>query len=230
MPDQDKFFGSSSNFRCVTGNDTIRNEKKNVQAGVQFVYQGFVIITANQFMNPKNNGGAILRRRVPVKMDVVATSEEKARYPDGIGQHIVDHELVGVLNWILAMPLSDARAQLNNPDAYTKQLNNEVEDGNNPVRGWLRDDVVSCGRGEETLIGIDMRDVLAKGSRDWGMYASYCDYCRGAGNVPLNRKGFVDTVLNEMKGKGVEYIQETKGANRKKWILSGLRLRKDSDE
>ncbi len=231
MPDQEKFFGTSSNFQCVTGNDPIRNERKNVQAGSQFTYQGFVIVTANQFMNPKNNGGAILRRRVPVKMDVVATDAEKARYPDGIGQYIIDHELTGVLNWVLAMPLSEAREQLRNPDAYTKQLNNEVEDGNNPVRAWLRDDVVSCGRGEETLIGNDIRDPLAKSSPEWGLYASYCDYCRGAGNTPTNRKGFVDTVLNEARGKGVEYIKETKrNHNKDKWILSFLRLRTLNDE
>ena len=129
------------------------------------------------------------------------------------------------------MPLSEAREQLRNPDAYTKQLNNEVEDGNNPVRAWLRDDVVSCGRGEETLIGNDIRDPLAKSSPEWGLYASYCDYCRGAGNTPTNRKGFVDTVLNEARGKGVEYIKETKrNHNKDKWILSFLRLRTLNDE
>ena len=231
MPDQEKFFGASSNFRCITGNDHVRNEKKNVQAGNSFVFQGFVIITANQFMNPKNNGSAILRRRVPMLFDVMASDEEKARYPDGIGQHIIDHELAGVLNWVLAMPLTEARAQLRKPDAFTVRLNNDVEDGNNPVRAWLRDEVVSCGRGEETMVGSDIRDVVAKCSPDWGMYADYCHYCRGAGNVPMNRKGFTDSVLNEMRGKGVELIKErTRNANYNKTILSGLRLRKGSDD
>ncbi|MFM7009779.1 MAG: DUF5906 domain-containing protein, partial [Betaproteobacteria bacterium] len=229
MADQDKFFGASNNFRCITGNDHIRNEKKNVQAGNSFVFQGFVIITANQFMNPKNGGGAILRRRVPMLFDVKVSDEEKALYPEGISKHIIDHELAGVLNWVLAMPLTEARAQLLKPDAFTARLNNEVEDGNNPVRAWLRDGVVSCDRGAETMIGSDIRDGNAKGSRDWGMYTDYCDYCRGAGNIPTNRKGFTDAVLNEMRGKGVEYVKETKGTNRDKWILSGLRLRKDTD-
>lgn len=231
MPDQEKFFGASTNFRCITGNDHIRNEKKNVQAGNSFVFQGFVIITANQFMNPKNNGSAILRRRVPMLFDVAASDAEKALYPDGIGKHIIDHELAGVLNWILAMPLTEARAQLRTPDAYTTRLNEEVEDGNNPVRAWLRDEVVSCGRGEETCIGSDIRDPLAKQSPEWGMYTSYCEYCRGAGNSPMNRKGFIDMVLNETRGKGVEHKKErARGSNYNKWILSGLRLRKDSDD
>ena len=234
MPDQEKFLGASENFRKITGGDPIRNERKNVQAGSQFVYQGFVIITANQFMNPKNGGGAILQRRVPVLFDVSATVAEKARYPDGIGQHIIDHELAGVLNWVLAMPLSAARDQLRDPDAYTKRLNNEVEDGNNPVREWLRDNVVSCERGAETFLGDNLthdRDVCMHRPKDvWGLYSDYCGYCRGAGNMPKNRKGFVADVTTAMKGKGVEYVKETKGANRDKWILSGLRLRTPSDE
>ena len=106
-----------------------------------------------------------------------------------------------------------------------------MEDGNNPVRAWLRDEVVSCERGEETCIGSDIRDPLAKQSPEWGMYASYCEYCRGAGNSPMNRKGFVDTVLNETRGKGVEHKKErARGSNYNKWILSGLRLRNDGDD
>lgn len=231
--DQDKYYGGGEIFRKITGGDNLDNEKKHQQSGAGFVYEGLVIVTANSFINPKSSGGAILRRRVPVKFDVVVTEEEKAAYDAhaNIGSYMINNELSGILNWVLAIPLDEALAQLRNPDPYTKRLNGEVEDGNNPVRAWLRDEVVSCGRGEETLIGSDIRDHAAVNSPEWGMYASYCDYCRGAGNVPVNRKSFVDMILTETRGKGVEHKKErVRGSNYNKWILSGLRLRKDSDD
>lgn len=242
FPDEEKFYGGSRVFRNLTGGDLLRNEGKIVNKGEAFIFEGLAIVTANDFMNPKNAGGAIMKRRIPVMFPTSATPEEMAMYPDGIANYIAANEMPGVMNWVLAMPLEEAKAIMRNPDAKTKALNDKVEHDNNVVLAWMTDNVSRCARGEETPVGKDNSKsqamVMPTGyttgqqNPNHGLYADFCEYCRGVGQSPANRSNFIKNVETVCKQRNIpyEYGKETKrNQNRNNWIMLGFKLRRGEE-
>lgn len=243
FPDQNRFYGDSQVFRNLTGGDAIRNEGKGVDAGDDYVFEGLVIVTANDWMNPKNNGGAIMKRRIPVEFPTAATADEIAKYAKhkGIANYIATHEMPGVMNWVLGMSLEDAQAQLRKPDAKTRALNEKVEHDNSTVLSWLQENAARCERGEESPVGkcvpamynSTTGDKMNTQPRDYGLFADFCDYCKGIGQVAMNRINFTKEIASVCRQRGVtvEYVKERlRNGNYNQHILTGVRLRKDTDE
>lgn len=242
FPDQSRFYGDSQVFRNLTGGDAIRNEGKNVDTGDDYVFEGLVIVTANDWMNPKNNGGAIMKRRIPIEFPIAATADEIAKYAKhkGIANYIATHEMPGVMNWVLGMSLEDAQAQLRKPDAKTRELNEKVEHDNSTVLSWLQENAARCERGDESPVGKcvpamynSTGDKMNTQPRDYGLFADFCDHCKGIGQVAMNRINFTKEIMSVCRQRGitVEYTKERlRNNNRNKYILTGIRLRKDTDE
>jgi putative DNA primase/helicase len=243
FPDQSRFYGDSQVFRNLTGGDAIRNEGKNVDTGDDYVFEGLVIVTANDWMNPKNNGGAIMKRRIPIEFPIAATADEIAKYAKhkGIANYIATHEMPGVMNWVLGMSLEDAQAQLRKPDAKTRELNEKVEHDNSTVLSWLQENAARCERGEESPVGKCVPAMFSQATgdkmntqpRDYGLFADFCDHCKGIGQVAMNRINFTKEIMSVCRQRSitVEYTKERlRNNNRNQYILTGIRLRKDTDE
>lgn len=237
FPDEEKFYGGSRTFRNLTGGDAVRNEGKGVDKGEAFTYEGLIVVTANDFMNPKNAGGAIMKRRIPVMFPTPATPEEMAKHPDGIANYIAANEMPGVMNWVLAMPLEEAKAIMRNPDAKTKALNEKVEHDNDVVLAWLTENVTRCARGDETPVGKDNAKSPAmvvggyttgQHPPGYGLYADFCDYCRGVGQSPTKRSQFIKNVESVCKQRNIPYKYAREGnrnLKHKEMIMFGFKLR-----
>jgi putative DNA primase/helicase len=66
VADSERYTGKVSKLKAITGQDPIRYEKKYVQGGNCFCFDGMVLIVANETIQFNDHTGGIRRRRITV--------------------------------------------------------------------------------------------------------------------------------------------------------------------
>jgi putative DNA primase/helicase len=204
--DVERYGGSVSVLKAITGRDLIRNERK-FQASSQkpFKYNGLVMITANEPIQTTDPTSGLARRRLTIPFDKPFTggsSEQKTLIDmDDRGRPFGEFAslLPGLVNWLLDMEDAEMREYLmetNKKVDFFAQHHKEQILKSNQIMDWMAHHVV-YDPGVAASVGFAKFDP-ARGYENWDkwLYASYCSFCRGSNNNILGRSRFESLLLD----------------------------------
>ena len=223
LQDQDRWGGSVSKLKAITGGDWIRPERKYEKELEPFQFRGLVMITANESIQSTDYTSGLGRRRLTIPFDRPFTgnsSEQRelitfdSRGNAG-GEFAV--ELPGLVNWVLEMSQAEMREYLietNQKVEFYKYFQTEQRVASNPILDWMDNHVV-WDRGVYTQLGI--RKYAVPGSHlrfvasDKYLYPSYCEFCDNVGVNPVGRKRFQLLVMDIIQFQLKLKLQRAKG-------------------
>ena len=213
--DADRWGGSVSRLKAITGNDWIRSERKyQGEALDPFQYHGMVIITANEAIQSTDYTSGLARRRLTIPFDRPFTGgqaeqKELIKFDNkGNPQGEFASLLPGLVNWLLDMSEDDMRSYLMETSKHVdffQRYEKEQSLRSNPVLDWMSQHVV-YDPGSKSVVGTCKN---AQGSnnfyQNWQqwLYASYAEFCRSC-NVGFVGRGrfevlFFDICKHQLK-------------------------------
>ena len=229
--DADRWGGSVSKLKAITGNDWIRSERKYQSEGQDpFQYHGVVMITANEAIQSTDYTSGLARRRLTVPFDRPfegGQSEQKELIKfdsKGNPQGVFAPMLPGLVNWLLDMSETEMRQYLMETGVtvdFFRKYEKQQSLRSNPLLDWMNHEVV-YDPGAQAAVGycktlINDPSHYYFGWNQW-LYASYADFCRSC-NVGIMSRGrfeplFLDICRHQLKlnvyatrnGKGMRVI------------------------
>jgi putative DNA primase/helicase len=198
-----KHGGSVNTLKALTGGDSIKVEKKFIQASGSFVFTGLVLMASNEHMQTTDLTSGIERRRITVRFPVAASSDERWNWREMGGETAVLHkEIPGLVNVLLAIPIEEIYKIFEVlPDKVVEE-NMSAMVSSNSVADWL----TSCTfpvPGAWTQVGsISMaRDPISGAfvyeHADSRLYPSYRSWCEASGLLrPVSLRSFRSTVVD----------------------------------
>jgi P4 family phage/plasmid primase-like protien len=200
--DADRWGGSVSKLKAITGGDWIRSERKYQGETLDpFQYHGMVIITANEAIQSTDYTSGLARRRLTIPFDrpfTGAQHEQKELIKfdaKGNPQGIFSPLLPGLVNWLLDMSEEDMRSYLMETAKHVdffQRYEKEQSLRSNPVLDWMDKHLV-FDPGVRSVLGICK---AAQGTNNyynnWNqwLYPSYAEFCRGTNIGSVGRGRF----------------------------------------
>ena len=204
--DVERYGGSVSVLKAVTGRDLIRKERK-FQAGSQkpFKFNGLVIITANEPIQTTDPTSGLARRRLTIPFDrpfTGSSAEQRTLIDmDDHGRPFGDFAslLPGLVNWVLDMSELEMREYLMETTqkvAFFAKHHREQILKSNQIMDWMEHCVV-FDPGVSSAVGLAKQspgtsNIYAKW--DSWLYPSYCEFSRSSNSNILGRSRF-ETLL-----------------------------------
>ena len=208
--DVERYGGSVSVLKAITGRDLIRKERK-FQAGSQkpFKFNGLVIITANEPIQTTDPTSGLARRRLTIPFDKPFTGNSAEQRilidMDDNGRPFGDFAslLPGLVNWVLDMSEAEMREYLmettQKVDFFAKHHREQILKSNQ-IMDWMEHCVV-FDPGISTSIGLAKHAPAGTTniymSWDKWLYASYCEFSRASNSNVLGRSRF-ETLLMDV--------------------------------
>jgi len=214
--DADRWGGSVSKLKAITGNDWISSERKYQSEGQDpFQYHGMVMITANEAIQSTDYTSGLARRRLTIPFDRPfqggqADQKELIKFDaKGNPQGVFAPLLPGLVNWLLDMSEDDMRSYLMETGknvSFFQKYEKTQSLRSNPLLDWM-DHKVIFDPGTSTPVGFCK--VQAGGGSgyytNWNkwLYASYAEFCRSC-NVGIMSRGrfeplFLDICRHQLK-------------------------------
>jgi putative DNA primase/helicase len=199
--DMDRWGGSVSKLKALTGGDWIRIERKYQSENPEpFQFHGLVMITANEAIQSTDYTSGLARRRLTIPFD---------RPFDG--SHTVQRELIkfdtegnpqgefaallpGLVNWLLDLSTEDMRAYLMNTGDKVKFLKTYEKTQSlrsSPLLDWM-EHTLYFAPGEMCPVGFAKSEGSNMPYHRWEawLYASYCEFCKRSNVNIMSRNRF----------------------------------------
>ena len=236
--DSERYAGSVSTLKALTGQDTLPYEVKFKQSTGGFTPTAMVIVAANETIQSSDYTSGLERRRVTVPMFNKIPSENQRNLIEHRNGKIIGEfaeYIPGLLNWVLEMDEAEATRIIKNyqdcvPGLAAMKAQTIVE--SNPIADWLDNNII-YQQNYRTNIGVAQRDKDNASSQwylntDRWLYANYAEYCHNTGSRPIGVRRFVnllsDLCQNQLK------LDVEKGRDRYGSYFSGLKIRGESDD
>lgn len=216
FPDSERWQGEVSVLKQLTGQDPMRYERKGIQQCKDYVYQGMVILSANEAPESSDRTSGQERRKLTIGLD--------NRIPEYEGRNLAEEfqpYLPGLLKRVLEIPrqrVTDLikHTEKNVPALAEKKWAQLIE--TNPIAAWV-DDAVIVNPEAKGYIGKDDPEQLGR----W-LYANFCQYQRTSGHrgfLPVKRfsSNLRDLLKNQMK------VSVQEGRDRNGAYIQGIGLR-----
>ena len=231
--DSERYAGSVSTLKALTGQDTLPYEVKFKQSTGGFTPTAMVIVAANETIQSSDYTSGLERRRVTVPMFNKISSENQRNLIEHRNGEILGEfaqYIPGLLNWVLEMDESEATRIIRNyqkavPKLAAMKAQTLVE--TNPIADWLDNNIV-YQENYRTNIGVANRDK-DNGSDRWylntdkWLYANYAEYCHSTGTKSIGVRRF-GSLLSDLCTHQLELNIE-KGRDRNGSYVSGLKIR-----
>ena len=207
--DVERYGGSVSVLKAITGGDLIRKERK-FQAGSQkpFKFNGLVIITANEPIQTTDPTSGLARRRLTIPFDKPFTGNSAEQRilidMDGAGRPFGDFAplLPGLVNWVLDMPEVEMREYLMETTkkvTFFAKHHGEQILKSNQIMDWMNHNIV-FDTGVSSAIGLAKHAAngsnnIYAGCNEY-LYSNYCEFSRGSNANILGRSRFETLVID----------------------------------
>tara|TARA_R100001224_G_scaffold35652_1_gene20211 strand:+ start:2165 stop:4771 length:2607 start_codon:yes stop_codon:yes gene_type:complete len=201
--DADRWGGSVSKLKAITGGDWIRSERKYQKESMPpFQYHGLVMITANEAIQSTDYTTGLSRRRLTIPFDRPfegGPSEQKELIKfnrQGEPGGIFADMLPGLVNWLLDMSEQEMREYLMSTEKkapFFAQFNSEQILNSNPMLDWMENNLIYAP-GTVSLIGKRVKtppgtsEIYAE-SRKY-LYPNYCEFCLQSNYKEISRSRF----------------------------------------
>lgn len=207
--DVERYGGSVSVLKAITGRDLIRKERK-FQSGSQkpFKFNGLVIITANEPIQTTDPTSGLARRRLTIPFDrpfTGSSSEQKTLIDmDDNGRPFGEFAalLPGLVNWVLDMSESEMKEYLMETTSkvnFFAAHQREQILKSNQIMDWMEHCIV-FDPGASSAIGLAKHAAPGSSniyaSSDKWLYASYCEFSRASNSNILGRSRFETLLLD----------------------------------
>jgi len=207
--DADRWGGSVSKLKAITGNDWIRSERKFQGENLDpFQYHGVVMITANEAIQSTDYTSGLARRRLTIPFDRPFTgsqAEQKeliAFNSKGEPRGEFAPMLPGLVNWLLDMDENTMRQYLMETSEKVKFFQKYEKMQNlrsNPILDWMEHKII-YDLGVSSAIGFlknaPMGSSNLYSNHDKWLYASYAQFCRECGVNVMSRGRFEPLLLD----------------------------------
>ena len=208
--DVERYGGSVSVLKAITGRDLIRNERKFQSGSLKpFKFNGLVMITANEPIQTTDPTSGLARRRLTIPFDrpfTGSSAEQRTLIDmDDSGTPFGDFAslLPGLVNWLLDMTEMEMREYLmetNNKVKFFAKHHREQILKSNQIMDWMDHCLVFD---PDTTAPIGLAKSSQPGSSnvymswDKWLYASYCEFSKGSNSNILGRSRF-ETLLMDV--------------------------------
>ncbi|NDC49626.1 MAG: hypothetical protein EBZ61_11220, partial [Micrococcales bacterium] len=226
--DVERYGGSVSVLKAVTGRDLIRKERK-FQSGSQkpFKFNGLVIITANEPIQTTDPTSGLARRRLTIPFDRPFTGNSAEQRilidMDDNGRPFGDFAnlLPGLVNWVLDMSEAEMREYLMETTkkvAFFAKHHSEQILKSNQIMDWMEHCVV-FDPGVSTAIGLAKQAPSGSTNvyvswNEW-LYASYCEFSRASNSNILGRSRFetllMDVCVHQLQLNVYKFKEQRRG-------------------
>ena len=235
--DSERYAGSVSTLKALTGQDTLPYEVKYKQSTGGFTPTAMVIVAANETIQSSDYTSGLERRRITVPMlKRIAAESQRNLIEHRNGEITGDFAsyIPGLLNWVLGIDEGEATNIIKNyhklvPSLAAMKAQTLVE--SNPIADWL-DNCIVYGPGYLTNVGVAKPDKDRDSThsflntRIW-LYANYCEYCKNTGTKPVGVRRF-GNLLSDLCQNQLQLDIE-KGRDRDGSYFKGLKIREESD-
>ena len=211
--DADRWGGSVSKLKAITGCDWIRAERKyQGDAMDPFQYHGVVIITANEAIQSTDYTSGLARRRLTIPFDRPfeggqAEQKELIKFDTkGNPQGVFAPLLPGLVNWVLDMTEDEMRSLLMETSEHVpffKKYEKTQSLRSNPMLDWL-DNKILFMPGNSVPVGYCKFSGGGGGSSsylywsEW-LYPSYAEFCRSCNVGIISRARFEVLLMDIMQ-------------------------------
>jgi phage/plasmid-associated DNA primase len=201
--DADRWGGSVSRLKAITGSDWIRSERKYQNENQEpFQFKGVVIITANEAIQSTDYTSGLARRRLTIPFDRPFTGgpneqRELIKFnqkgePEGDFAPL----LPGLVNWLLDMTEEEMRSYLMETSKrveFFKKYEKLQNLRSNPLLDWLEHKVI-YDPGVASAIGFTKNAPMGSSNiydnqNKW-LYASYAEFSRQCNTGVMSRSRF----------------------------------------
>ena len=208
--DVERYGGSVSVLKAITGRDLIRNERKFQSGSLKpFKFNGLVMITANEPIQTTDPTSGLARRRLTIPFDRPFTGSSAQQRTlidmDDSGAPFGDFAslLPGLVNWLLDMTELEMREYLmetNNKVNFFAKHHREQILKSNQIMDWM-DHCLIFDPGMSAPVGLAKHSQPGASNvfvswEKW-LYASYCEFSRGSNSNILGRSRF-ETLLMDV--------------------------------
>jgi putative DNA primase/helicase len=225
--DADRWGGSVSRLKAITGNDWIRSERKYQGESLDpFQYHGMVMITANEAIQSTDYTSGLARRRLTIPFDrpfIGGPNEQKELIKfnsKGEPQGVFSPLLPGLVNWLLDMTEEDMREYLMDTAKKVKFFKKYEKMQNlrsNPLLDWMEHKIV-FDPGISSAVGFTRNAPMGSSNiyanQDKWLYASYAEFCRHCNVGVMSRNRFeplfIDICKHQLKINAYS-IRSTRG-------------------
>jgi putative DNA primase/helicase len=216
--DADRWGGSVSKLKAITGNDWIRSERKYQGETLDpFQYHGMVMITANEAIQSTDYTSGLARRRLTIPFDrpVTGTQAEQKELikfnSKGEPQGEFAPLLPGLVNWLLDMTEETMREYLmetSNRVKFFQKYEKMQNLRSNPLLDWMEHKLI-YDPGVSSAVGFTKNAPMGSSNiyaqTDKWLYASYAEFCRQCNVGVMSRNRFeplfMDICTHQLKIK-----------------------------
>ena len=229
--DSSRYGGEVNILKSITGGDPVRMEKKNQQQSGSFVYEGVVMIVANEAIQTADYTSGLIRRRTPVNFNRKVTDADRLKWKSHGGlETAMQKELSGLLNWALSMSDDDVRTSLGGINGEMTQVQREHLVETNKIAAWIDDNLV-ISPDAKLYVGASIKKKTDKYEIDSAisekLYANYENWCEdNAIHHPVGLQRFTGNVIDVCGQLKIEVKGLDKDRTGKR--IQGLDIRKDS--
>jgi putative DNA primase/helicase len=216
FPDSERWQGEVSVLKQLTGQDPIRYERKGVQQCRDYLYEGMVILSANEPPESSDRTSGQERRKLTIGLD--------NRIPEYVGRDLkkeFEPLLPGLLRKVLSIPRERVTQLIKFTEKYVPELAKKkwgqlIE--TNSIAAWLD---------EKVIVDPDVRSYMGLNNEEktgqW-LYANFCKFQQESGhkgNIPLKRfsSNLRDLLKNQIK------VSISEGRDRNGSYIQGIGLR-----
>ena len=202
FPDSERWQGEVSVLKQLTGQDPIRYERKGVQQCKDFIFNGMVVISANEAPESRDLTSGNERRRLTINLDT--------RVPEYQDRNLIkefEPYLPGLLKLALDIPREEVTRLIKNTDREVPALaavkwRQLCE--TNPIAGWMD---------EKVILKPDAKAYIGQGDIEeagrW-LFANFCKYQQDNGHrstatLKWFSKNLRDLLKNQMKAAVSEH-------------------------
>ena len=207
--DADRWGGSVSRLKAITGNDWIRAERKYQNENYEpFQFKGLVIVTANEAIQSTDYTSGLARRRLTVPFDRPFTGGQAEQRElikfntRGEPQGEFAPLLPGLVNWLLDMTEAEMREYLmetNQKVEFFKKYSHTQNLRSNSILDWMEHRVV-YEPGVSAAVGFVKPAPQGSShlytNQDKWLYASYAEFCKQCNVNVMSRNRFEPLFLD----------------------------------
>jgi putative DNA primase/helicase len=233
ITDSDKYGGSVNVLKALTGQDPVRNEKKNVQQSGTYTYEGMVLIASNEPLASTDYTSGLDRRRLVIKFEHRIKPEEKAIFLSMGGEDQLHKEIPAIINWALQLSTEQVTKLFMHPPKKSREAAFESLTAQNPIAEWISDNLIPelnarvfFGSCEESR---SQSGVVTFADADIKLYPNYLRWCRQNKRESLGSRRFKHTVTDMLQTMGWEDAKE-KPRDSSGQYLSNIRLKLDFEQ
>jgi len=225
--DMDRWGGSVSKLKAITGGDWIRVERKfQAENPEPFQFHGLVMITANEAIQSTDYTSGLARRRLTIPFDRPfeggpEQQRELIKFDvNGDPRGEFAALLPGLVNWLLDLTTEEMREYLmstGNKVKYFKEYEKVQSLRSSPLLDWMEHSLCYAP-GAACCVGF-AKHAPPGGSgsyikwNEW-LYASYCEFCKQSNVNIMSRNRweplFFDVCQHQLK-LNIGYKRNTRG-------------------